>query len=229
MKKLIDESGRFPYRLHYEKEELDSSCEDLMLGFLLERYEEIKFPVSTDDLEVLVEQNTFLLDTYAKLDSGIEGMTEFVIGKKPNVYISEKLGYWKHNNRRRTTLTHELGHVKFHYELFQDAQKNKFITGQALMRCKRENIIGAKFYDWLEWQAGYASGAYLMPKKYVNKIVCEVHDLIASDDVISMYSSAGFGVINRVMKRFSVSKDAAKVRLLQLGYISDKTTHLLKR
>src|SRR4029077_8999092 len=70
-------------------------------------------------------------------------------------------------NRLRTTLTHEYGHVKFHSPLWEADSATADLFGKRPERmsisCKRENIVGATEYDWMEWQAGYVCGAVLMP------------------------------------------------------------------
>ena len=118
MKYIRDRTGRFPQRPHYDPEELDYECEAIITKFLREKYGHIKFPISTEDLTVFIEQHAGSLDVYADLSSygaGVEGVTEFHIGKKPNVKISQTLSEDSHReNRLRTTLTHEFGHVHFH-------------------------------------------------------------------------------------------------------------------
>ena len=92
------------------------------------------------------------------------------------------------------------------------------------IKCKRETILGAKKSDWLEWQAGYASGAYLMPVTYLHEVVREVLDLLKSNSVIQLSTSAGKGLVSRVKNTFSVSNEAARVRLLQLNYVTENET-----
>ncbi len=122
MRQVPDRTGRFSLRPHYKPEELDRECEQLVVRFLREKYGEAKFPISTDDLTVLVEGYVESLDLYADLsDYGddVEGVTEFRLGEKPIVRISEKLATQdRRENRLRTTLSHELGHVHFHAYLW---------------------------------------------------------------------------------------------------------------
>ncbi|MGO8019881.1 ImmA/IrrE family metallo-endopeptidase, partial [Rhizobium leguminosarum] len=62
-----------------------------------------------------------------------------------------------------STLAHELIHVKFHKVLWE----LYWAEGRADKRaasCHRDTILTAGTTDWLEWQAGYGSGAILMPK-----------------------------------------------------------------
>jgi len=120
-----DKTGRFAQRPHYEPSELDLECESMMAEFLRGRHGKVCYPVSTDDLTVLIEKHVENLDLYADLSAegtDVEGVTDFLLGKRPRVRISGNLVTrdWM-ANRLRTTLTHELGHVKFHTFMFDGA------------------------------------------------------------------------------------------------------------
>lgn len=122
MKWVIDRTGRFARRPHYLPEELDSECEHAILAFLNKRYGKVEFPIKTDDLTVFIEEQADL-DNYADLSGegeGVEGVTEFVPGKRPVVRIADALNAAHLENRLRTTLTHEYGHVHFHRFMFED-------------------------------------------------------------------------------------------------------------
>ena len=62
VKYVPDRTGRFSQRPHYEPKELDRECENIIAGFLKERHGAAKYPVSTDDLTVLIERHTESLD-----------------------------------------------------------------------------------------------------------------------------------------------------------------------
>jgi Zn-dependent peptidase ImmA (M78 family) len=118
MKWVVDTTGRFGWRPYYTREELDNECEQIAADFLVNKHGAIRFPISTDDLSVLVERDTSDLDLFADLsDDGddVEGTTDFFPHKKPVVKIAQELSL--ENSRRmrlRTTLAHEYGHVRFH-------------------------------------------------------------------------------------------------------------------
>ena len=70
--------------------------------------------------------------------------------------------------------------------------------------------------DWMEWQAGFACGALLMPQTELVRVVKafrEAEDLKYAD--IGVDTDAGKRLIQRVMDEFQVSQDAARVRLEQ--------------
>lgn len=233
MRWVKDRTGRFPERPHYDREELDSACEQAINAFLLKRHGKIAFPITTEDLTVLIEQSVDDLDTGADLsaeaeDGEVEGVTEFIPGKQPRVKIASRLNDPRYENRLRTTLTHEYGHVTFHGFLFEPALKSLSLfpteqngTAQS-NKCKRESIVGAPEVDWMEWQAGYACGALLIP---VTPLVKTVRDFREKNGlpfgILSAASFEGQALIEAVCDAYQTSRDAARVRLLQKRFLAD--------
>jgi hypothetical protein len=224
MEWVRDRSGRFPERPHFAPDELDAECERLITEFLQRRHNRVEFPVTTDDLTVLIEGVATDLDMYANLSDElgeVEGVTEFRPGQKPRVRISANLtNNARLENRLRTTLTHEFGHIHFHRFLFELQPQRELLfpvgTEPRVNKCKRETIIGAKPTDWMEWQAGYACGALLMPRGALRQ---QMQALSAgrglSPATIGTESSDGVALIAGIALAFGVSRDAARVRLVQ--------------
>jgi len=233
MKWVTDKTGRFPRRPHYLPAEIDDECERVIRSFLMKRYGKIEFPIKTDDLTVLIEERAEL-DPYADLsgeEGEVEGVTEFVRGRRPVVRIASSLSTAANmENRLRTTLTHEYGHVHFHQFMFDDAGTESPTlfpmkdAGQT-NKCRRENISGASERDWMEWQAGYACGAILMPAAALTDAVRrfrEENDVLYSNLVLE--SDIGRQLIAFIASTFQASKDAARVRLLKKGVLADTGT-----
>lgn len=225
---IPDKTGRFARRPFYDQRELDSACEGLIRDLLLKRRGEVAYPVSTDDLTVLIEMHAEELDSYADLSEhgdDVEGVTRFFSNRGPRVSISERISTDdRRENRFRTTLTHEFGHVKFHGPLWAE----KFATGDMLERgfnankaiSKRDSILDAPQSDWMEWQAGYISGALLMPVTPVRRLVsdyCHPRDLHGNIHAASEHAAR---LTQLVMKWFAVSEEAARIRLLKLNLIT---------
>jgi Zn-dependent peptidase ImmA (M78 family) len=231
VKLVTDRTGRFGVRPHYKQDELDQECEGIVTTFLKDLHTDVVFPIATEDLHTLIEAHAEDLDAYADLsnyEGEVEGVTEFFPDHAPKVSISEKLSNdtWR-ENRLRTTLAHEFGHVYFHRPMWEEKFLNNAATlfqrGQDENKaiCKRDTIIGAGHYDWMEWQAGYISGALLMPASHVRGIVSgyrEENDLLSS---IFHLSEHAMEIIYRVVETFAVSEEAAKVRLFKLNAITE--------
>jgi hypothetical protein len=217
--------ARFGERPHYKPEELDRACETIITGFLKDTYGESHYPLTTDDLTKLIERDAESLDLYADLSgygSDVEGVTEFNPGHKPRVLIAEALQDPGRENRLRTTLTHEYGHVHFHAYLWDVAAA----TGSLLQHahadkgiCKRDGIMQATEGNWMEWQAGYVCGALLMPKTVFLKLFAAFGSTRGLEGALSEQSPHATAWFNECAEAFQVSTDAARIRSLKLGLI----------
>lgn len=219
MKWTRDLTGRFRERPHYIEAELEAICEESITSFLTAHRGKVEFPVRTEDLTVLIEQHTDDLDSSCELDEGVEGLTDFFPKKRPKVKIASRLQEPRYENRLRTTLTHEFGHVRLHGFLFQlDDDLKRLFDGKPCdhrNQCHRDSIERSGT-DWMEWQARFASGALLMPASELTRVVrsfVETHDLAFVD--IGTNTDAGRALIANVVQNFQVSADAARVRLEQ--------------
>lgn len=236
MKYIPDDTGRFHRRPYFERGELDTDCERIISEFLQDVHGEVRFPVRTDDLTKLVERDTEDLDLYADLSAegpNVEGVTGFTPGQRPRVRISRALSEapWA-ENRLRTTLTHEYGHVRFHTFVWELDSQNIDLFGdrgpREGARCNRDTMINAPARDWMEWQAGYISGALLMPIGPVNRLVADFRLERGALGRLNVDSDLGLAIIGAVSETFAVSEDAARVRLLQLDALTlgDPGLHL---
>jgi hypothetical protein len=229
MRYVCDRTGRFPQRPHYEPRELDEECERIIIQFMKESCGGFVLPIPTEALTKLIERDAADLDLYADLTSegpDVHGLTNFYPARRPEVRIAAELSESSSENRLRTTLTHEYGHVKFHDFLWQMEAHNptmhEQLSRQRSPKCKRDKIVGASEVDWMEWQAGYVSGSLLMPLSQVKAAVgtfCETHKLFAP---IVVDSSAAQALVKVVAAAFGVSTDAARVRLLKVGFLSER-------
>ena len=227
MKWIPDETGRFPLRPFYDTQEIDENCDGIVIEFLTRKYGCVKLPLQTGDMELILGEHTTEFDPYADLTNegeDIEGVTLFFKQKDPIVRISETLSqHYSQENRRRTTIAHELGHVTFHSGLFQRIFSSGSSEDNASqpVRCNRQNISSPQKIDWLEWQAFYAAGAFLMPISQMEAIAQEIFNLVKVRGPFHVDSSAGRGFLTRVTHGCQISSAAATVRLIQLGHITE--------
>jgi hypothetical protein len=219
MKMIPDLTGRFPERPHYEIEELEQECERIMESFLLRRYGQYSIPVPTEALVELLECETTKVNLYCDLSAEgeeVHGVTEFFPGQKPNVSIARELSYqhWR-EHRKRSTLPHEYGHVHWHTWLF-----DRYCNRRERHKCLRAQIVLASGeIDWMEWQAGYISGAMLMPRSRMQLHVAAFRAERGVEGRLDEESIEGQLLIQRTSELFKVSPEAARVRLRQLGYL----------
>jgi hypothetical protein len=83
----------------------------------------------------------------------------------------------------------------------------------------RDALIQAPKTDWMEWQAGWVSGAILMPATIVRGWAAELATRTATKLPFCIKSREGGRLIYLLAKRCEVSQSAARVRLSKLGLI----------
>ena len=184
-------------------------------------------PIGTEDIKVLLEDHVLDLELYADLScegQEIEGITTFFHSEKPAVRISKSLtANDLRQNRLRTTLTHELGHVVLHSPLTgfsrqQNVNQTSANMSSFVLACERRSIheLDRKPVDWMEWQAGYASGAFLMPKTKMEQVESDFRNSSGHLDPIYEGQTHALALESLVKGTFQVSNQAARVRLRQL-------------
>ncbi len=124
MKVLRDPLGRPIKRLYFKTEELDDRCEPIIKEFMDRRSGGFSLPIPTDEIIRMIEADADNLDMYADLPEGLDGFTEFFVDRKPRVQVSARLSDPRYENRLRTTLGHEYGHVWFHAPLWRQFGKH---------------------------------------------------------------------------------------------------------
>lgn len=206
-----DDTGRFPGRPYYTGPHMDEACERIVNEIMIERHGAVRYPVSTDDLVVLVERHTEDLDLFADLSNhgaAVEGVTTFSPGARPRVKISGELAKDPYRiNRFRSTLAHEYGHVLLHAFLFEDGPP-------------KEAQARPRGVDWMEWHADYAAGALLMPRSALAETVREHRRDRTFPAPPHSDSDAGRSTITAVSRGFAVSRAAARVRLERQGHLA---------
>jgi len=228
MRWVPDKTGRFPRRPHYQPDAIDAHCERLVQKFLMKKYGKIEFPFKTEDITIFVEERADL-DSCVDLsheEGDVDGVTEFKPGQRPLVSISDKLSAPNMENRLRTTLTHEFGHVYFHQFMFDTMNQTASLFPEEHKahrnRCKRATIERAAESDWMESQAGYAYGAILMP---ASALIEAAQAFRAKNRLpftnLLVNSAAGQDLIGMVASTFQTSRDAARVRLLKKEILAD--------
>jgi Zn-dependent peptidase ImmA (M78 family) len=146
------------------------------------------------------------------------GYTQFEPGKKPCVKIATELWQkWYQANRLRFTLAHEFGHILLHRWLY-----DKYPPAGGSQLCYRHNLLPSDLVlDWMEWQAGYAAGALLMPESFVRRAVVAFFSDRAKTLPLRKDAITASTLSQRIALTFEVSPEAANVRLAKLGYLID--------
>ena len=72
----------------------------------------------------------------------------------------------------------------------------------------------------MEWQASYVSGAILMPVSVLRRRVADFCAARSLHTAVDPESGEAREMAQVVMEAFQVSRNAARVRLLKLGYLA---------
>ena len=91
-------------------------------------------------------------------------------------------------------------------------------------KCRRSRVVAAPQSDWMEWQAGYAGGALLMPITPLREVVESALYQWRIGRMVRAGTDRHTELVERVAGAFAVSKDAAGVRLMKLGYAAPAET-----
>ena len=215
---------RQPRPVYYTLEQLDELCERIIVGFCMERYGQELNPVPTEALLQLLEDHAHDVDQTAELPDGINGVTEYYWDRKPTVKIDARLTqqHWR-ETRRRSTLTHECSHAIQHAPLWRALGPENPGDGPIGVSCRCEES-DEEIYDrwdaWMERQARYMSGGFLMPKTRVWRLAQRLADTKRWELPIPADSPQSIYLAEHVVIAFHVSSVAARVRLKQLGLVA---------
>ena len=141
--------------------------------------------------------------------------------KRGTVYLDPRVSYERSIGTKRTTLAHECFHWHRHqpYHVLMKMIGAEDNLGKAIQCTISGNTADSdkwKAVDWMEWQAKGIAPKILMPEKTVRPL---------TEDLIREYSDNGNAtvaiferIIDDLSETYDVSRQAAKVRLVELGY-----------
>ena len=221
MKVLRDPLGRPIDRLYFKIEVLDERCERKIADFMERHGDGFRLPIPTSEIIRMIVTEAGALDLYADLPEGVDGYTDYFTDRNPEVKISQRLAAARYHNRLRFTLAHEYGHVWFHAPLWRKSEQDPTRPATPCWTCYRDTIGNAPENDWMEWQADHLGGALLMPRSYLFEWAAEIAMQEGKSQPLQADSDLGRAVMQRVMRRCQVSEQAARVRLLRLGLLSE--------
>jgi hypothetical protein len=176
------------------------------------------------DIEHLLEIHLgAAVDYGAPLEPTVLGYTAFA--SPPRVSINRALtdaaqrpgAGWATVGRWRATLAHEAAHILLHARLFQ-APKD---AADETQRCLRTEVGARQASDWREVQANIGMGSLLLPGPGV---VDAVRAMLVAERVIPPVPAAspvGYRLIGELTRRFAVSRQVARIRLIGMGFLTN--------
>ena len=141
--------------------------------------------------------------------------------KRGTIYLDPRVSYERSVGTKRNTLAHECFHWHRHqpYHVLMKmigANDNLGHAIQCPIASKTTDSDKWKAVDWMEWQARGVAPRILMPEKTTR---------LKADELLGKYGGAENAsttvyekVIDKLAELFDVSRQAAKVRLIDLGH-----------
>lgn len=182
--------------------------------------------VSLKEISLLLEKENGLQITYQAIDKDILGKLSF----NPLEIVINSIGE-KYLGRERFTLGHEIGHFILGHEQFMNGE-NCLETD---LDIENKPEIEIKDIMNMEFQANYFASCLLLPRENF------IYDFLIFVGQLGL-SSRGYGVLyldeqpcnldsyhsvtNKLMNTYSVSKAVVKIRLKNLGLLTEKNNSL---
>ena len=141
--------------------------------------------------------------------------------KRGTIYLDPRVSYERSVGTKRTTLAHECFHWYRHqpYHVLMKMIGANYNLGMAIQCQIAANNTDSdkwKAVDWMEWQAKGVAPRILMPEKTTRMKVDELLSEYGGSEKASIIDYEN--VIDELAELFDVSRQAAKVRLIELGY-----------
>lgn len=216
-----DSTRRFTDRPFYTQREIEEAAQTALRQCAEKAKVSSTWPLPDHMLHKLVDFLTLRFDPYGDLSHigiDVDGYTVFSRVEKPSVFINRDLDDPRYRLRRRMTIAHELGHVVLHQKLYErDDRQLDLLVPEPLtpVYCAKNQIV--RSVDWCEWQAGFFGGALLMPTNLLVEYIGKFDEKALIGVAAEGFSARRLEVL--VSEEFDVSKEAARVRLSQVGII----------
>jgi hypothetical protein len=191
------------------------------------------------DVERLLEGHLGVdLDQYAPLPRDLLGVTEFRPGLPPYVGVNAALTQAAFDDpdpppgargRWRATLAHEAAHVLLHRALTEpDPSQTSLLEtsplegppANRLFRCLKREVVFGGGTDWREVQANRCMAALLMPRSLFVQAVARAKPHVGVLPSEPVPAGRAEDLARRLARLFDVSRQAARIRLVELGLVT---------
>ena len=215
------------------REQFEKEAERFLERYCPEALEKpICLPIDqiAEDMKLKVVEDTPLSDelTYfgtVVFDDGniVDKHRKTVIrnAKRGTGYLDPRVSYERSVGTKRTTLAHECFHWYRHqpYHVLMKMIGAEDNLGKAIQCQITSNTADSdkwKAVDWMEWQAKGIAPKILMPEKTVRLLAANLINQYADNGnaTVAVFER----VIDQLSETYDVSRQAAKVRLVELGY-----------
>lgn len=218
---------------HIKKVDLD----DLAQTFLEKYYPQaLKSPTKVDVLEVVSAMKLSIIETRLSSDFSIFGKMVFkdtVIDtynhnnqlikrtiRKGMICADEEVSLKRNQGSLNNTIIHECVHWEFH-RIYHEIQMLLDESHDSVSCRTEENLADISKWtdlDRMEWQANHLAAKILMPRKQTRQKIDDLYRSLSFiyNDLSKVEVTTE--VVDSLATFFGVSKQAAKIRMIELGY-----------
>ena len=176
----------------------------------------------TEDLSILGEM--CFTDGKAEIYDPVEDEYREILVKAGTMLIDPNTYYKRHIGSKRNTIAHECFHWTRHRFYYIEAARIERESRMAF-RCPAtpKNDDYTEVWtdeDWMEWQANNIAPRILMPKETVGEAVDQVLEKGKKNPFFSQkLIPQDNWIVEQIAGVYQVSRQAAEIRLSELGYI----------
>lgn len=225
----IDERSGFN-RVGSSTKNLVPYMEEKHLDIYAERFLQAVYPDALNvPMALPVEEVARKLELtieYANLEEGTFGRIYFVDDKQSGmkaktILIDRMKSFINGVGNTKNTIIHECVHWFFHRRFFKlQRLLDSSVSSITCTQVESETHYESKYSEdlrWMEWQANQLAPRILMPEKTTRMKYDELYKWYQLD-CLNNQPLIYVKVLNAISDFFGVSKQLAKIRLIQLGY-----------
>ncbi|WP_449457907.1 XRE family transcriptional regulator [Streptococcus suis] len=227
--RLLSRSG-VPYIKKTDFDELANT-------FLAKYYPQaLKSPTKIDVTELAVAMGLTIIETKLSSDFSIFGKMVFKdteietydannqairrLIKKGTICADEEVSQKRNIGSLNNTIIHECVHWEFH-RIYHELRMLVDETHDSVSCRTQENLSDVANWtdlDWMEWQANNLAPKILMPKKQTRQKIDDLYRALSSIYSDLSKIEVTTEVVDSLANFFGVSRQAAKIRMIELGY-----------
>ncbi|WP_449460043.1 XRE family transcriptional regulator [Streptococcus suis] len=211
--------------------------DDLAQEFLSKYYPQaLTTPMKIDVREVASAMELTIIETKLSSDFSIFGKMVFKDTEidtydqknqlvkrtinKGTICADEEVSLKRNQGSLNNTIIHECVHWEFH-RIYHEIQMLLDDNHDSVSCRTQENLADVAKWtdlDWMEWQANNLAPKILMPKKQTRQKIEDLYRALSSIYSDLSKIEVTTEVVDSLADFFGVSKQAAKIRMIELGY-----------
>lgn len=182
---------------------------EITVEFLKKHHNDFTLPIPIEEIAESKLHLEIIPVSKLKMLHDIDGCLDSSLSK---IFIDMDL-YMKYENRTRSTIAHEIGHLILHKTYFENLNIH---TVEDIYNISDQ--ISEDDYGWLEYQAYSFAGQVLVPK---NVLISEVEKRLGGIPKGKFLPEKIFSISQDLLEIFNVSGEVLSRRLQKAGIINN--------